>query len=142
MPIRPEMRGFYLSDWPEISQRVRFERAPGMCQECGRPHCVTVRCLPDGRWFDATRRTWRPARPMARSSADGPVTRFVRESSGPVNELAFTLEERWESGEVSVEFLCSCCQAAAARAAKARLEKINSGGDGHGHATRARPHQD
>jgi hypothetical protein len=47
-----------------------------------------------------------------------------------VNELTFTLEERRESGEVSVEFLCSCCQAAAARAAKARLEKIYSGGDG------------
>jgi hypothetical protein len=60
---------------------------------------------------------------MARSSADGPVTHFVKEPSGPVNELAFTLEERRESGEVSVEFLCSCCQAAAVRAAAARLEK-------------------
>ncbi len=59
MPIRPEMRGFYPPDWREISQRVRFERAAGVCQGCGRPHGVKVRCLPDGRWFDATRGTWR-----------------------------------------------------------------------------------
>jgi hypothetical protein len=26
-----------------------------------RPHAITVRCLPDGRWYDATRRTWRSA---------------------------------------------------------------------------------
>jgi hypothetical protein len=62
MPIRPEMRGFYPSNWPEISRQVRFERAAGVCQGCGRPHGATVRCLPDGRWFDATRRTWRNGR--------------------------------------------------------------------------------
>jgi hypothetical protein len=62
MPIRPEMRGFYPSDWPQISRRVRFERAAGICQGCGRPHGTTVRCLPDGRWFDAARRTWRNSR--------------------------------------------------------------------------------
>jgi hypothetical protein len=62
MPIKPEMRRFYPSDWPQISRRVRFERADGICQGCGRPHGVTVRCLPDGRWFDAARRTWRDGR--------------------------------------------------------------------------------
>jgi hypothetical protein len=53
MPIKPKMQRFYPSDWPKISWRVRFERAGGFCQGCGRPHGVTVRCLPDGRWFDA-----------------------------------------------------------------------------------------
>jgi hypothetical protein len=62
MPIRPEMRGFYPSDWPQISRRVRFERAAGSCQGCGRSHGMTVRCLPDGRWFDAARGTWRNGR--------------------------------------------------------------------------------
>jgi ribosomal protein S14 len=56
------MRGFYPSDWSQISRRVRFERASGICQGCGRPHGVIVRCLPDGRWFDATRHTWRNGR--------------------------------------------------------------------------------
>ena len=62
MPIKPEMRGSYPLDWPQISRRVRFERADGICQGCGRPHGATVRCLPDGRWFDATRHTWRNGR--------------------------------------------------------------------------------
>jgi hypothetical protein len=30
MPIKPEMRGFYPNNWPEISRRVRFERAAGI----------------------------------------------------------------------------------------------------------------
>jgi hypothetical protein len=49
MPIRPEMRELYPSDWPEISRRVRFERAGGVGQGCGRPHGATVRCLPEAR---------------------------------------------------------------------------------------------
>jgi hypothetical protein len=62
MPIKPEMRGLYPHDWPEISRKVRFDRAAGVCQGCGRPHGVKVRCLPDGRWFDAGRSTWRNGR--------------------------------------------------------------------------------
>ena len=41
-----------------------------------------------------------------------------------MDKLAFILEKRRESGEVSVEFLCSCCQAAVARAPSARLGKF------------------
>lgn len=62
MPIRPEMLRLYPRDWPQISRKVRFERAGGVCQGGGRPHGLTVRCLPDGRWFDATCRTWRNGR--------------------------------------------------------------------------------
>lgn len=49
MPIKPEMWEFYPRDWPEISRRVQFERAAGLCQGCGHPHGMTARCLPDGR---------------------------------------------------------------------------------------------
>ena len=59
MPIRPELRWFYPIDWPQISRHVRFERAGGVCQGCGRPHGANVRCLPDGRWFDTARHAWR-----------------------------------------------------------------------------------
>jgi hypothetical protein len=59
MPIRREVRELYPRDWPQISRRVRFERAGGVCQGCGRPHGLTVRYLPDGRWFDTTCQTWR-----------------------------------------------------------------------------------
>jgi hypothetical protein len=62
MPIRPEFRALYPPNWPALSRRVRFERAGGRCQGCGRPHLAKVRCLPDGRWFDETARTWRDRR--------------------------------------------------------------------------------
>src|SRR3954451_4497800 len=36
--IKAEMRWFYPIDWPQLSRHVRFERAGGVCQGCGRPH--------------------------------------------------------------------------------------------------------
>ncbi|QFG09092.1 HNH endonuclease [Mycobacterium phage ThulaThula] len=39
MPIRPENRDRYPDDWPEISARIKFDRAGGRCEcegECGR----------------------------------------------------------------------------------------------------------
>jgi hypothetical protein len=65
MPIRPELRPLYPPNWREISRRVRFERAQGRCERCGRPHMATIRCLSDGRWFDAERGTWRDGRGRA-----------------------------------------------------------------------------
>lgn len=38
MPIKPEKRALYPKDWPAISQRIRFERAKGRCEQCGAPH--------------------------------------------------------------------------------------------------------
>jgi hypothetical protein len=65
MPIRPELRPLYPAHWPELSRRVRFERAGGACEGCGRPHGRKVRCLPDGRWFDPGLGTWRDRRGRA-----------------------------------------------------------------------------
>jgi hypothetical protein len=59
MPIRPELRPLYPSDWREMSSRVRLQIAQGKCQRCGRPHLTRLRCLPDGRWFDEQAATWR-----------------------------------------------------------------------------------
>lgn len=44
-PIRPERKVLYPADWPEISLRIRTERAKGRCEcagECGTGH--TGRC--------------------------------------------------------------------------------------------------
>ena len=45
MPIRPEMRARYPSDWALRSRFVRFVRAGGRCEWCGavhgQPHPVT-----------------------------------------------------------------------------------------------------
>lgn len=41
MPIHPDDRARYPDDWPEISHRIRFERAGGRCEcegECGHDH--------------------------------------------------------------------------------------------------------
>ena len=40
-PIRPENRDRYPDDWPEISRRIRFDRAQGRCEcdgRCGHDH--------------------------------------------------------------------------------------------------------
>lgn len=47
MPIRPENRDRYPPDWPQISRRIRQERAQGKCEvegcgaENGQPHPIT-----------------------------------------------------------------------------------------------------
>ena len=60
--IRPELRPLYPPHWRKLSSQVRFERAGGKCQRCGRPHLARLRCLPDGRWFDEKAATWRDRR--------------------------------------------------------------------------------
>jgi hypothetical protein len=59
MPIRPEHRFFYPIDWPQLSAVIRFRRAGGCCEGCGRPHGQKVYCLSDGRWRDRELGTWR-----------------------------------------------------------------------------------
>lgn len=62
MPIRPEHRWLYPIDWPELSRLIRFRRAGGRCEGCGRPHGRDVRCLNDGRWWDDEHAYWRDGR--------------------------------------------------------------------------------
>lgn len=59
MPIRPEHRWLYPIDWEQLSAWVRFERAQGRCERCGRPHKQVVFHLGDGRWWDAMAGVWR-----------------------------------------------------------------------------------
>ncbi|WP_092047639.1 hypothetical protein [Methylobacterium pseudosasicola] len=59
MPIRPEHRFFYPIDWRELSMAIRFGRAQGRCESCGRPHGQMVYHLGDGRWWDAEAGRWR-----------------------------------------------------------------------------------
>jgi hypothetical protein len=59
MPIRPEHRFFYPIDWAQLSAVIRFGRAKGCCEGCGRPHGRMVYHLGDGRWWDADAGRWR-----------------------------------------------------------------------------------
>ena len=80
MPIRSSQRWYYPIDWTELSRTVRFERAKGACERCGRRHGETVWHLSrvavagrrglwwDGAWTDARARTpgaWRCERGRA-----------------------------------------------------------------------------
>ncbi|GJE36035.1 MULTISPECIES: hypothetical protein [Methylobacteriaceae] len=62
MPIRREHRFFYPIDWPQLSALIRFGRAKGCCEGCGRPHGRIVFHLGDGRWWDADAGRWRDGR--------------------------------------------------------------------------------
>ncbi len=59
MPIRPEHIFLYPIDWLQISHHVRFVRAKGCCEHCGRPHGQRVFHMRDGRWWDRKRQYWR-----------------------------------------------------------------------------------
>jgi hypothetical protein len=62
MPIRRDLRPLYPRNWQEISRDIRFVRAGGRCEGCGRPHGAVLRCLSDGRWLDPEKGFWRDAR--------------------------------------------------------------------------------
>jgi hypothetical protein len=62
MPVRDDLRWFYPIDWPLISERIRFGRAKGRCERCGRPHKRLLAQLPDGRWYDPELKSWRDDR--------------------------------------------------------------------------------
>lgn len=62
VPIRRELRPLYPPHWRVLSATVRFGRAGGRCERCGRPHKAVLRCLPDGRWFCERTATWRDGR--------------------------------------------------------------------------------
>ena len=62
MPIHPALKTHYASDWRLISDAIRFDRAGGRCEACGRPHRRLICALADGRWFDPQRQIWRDGR--------------------------------------------------------------------------------
>ena len=53
------MRWLYPIDWPLLSRHVRYVRAKGRCEQCGRPDGRTIKQLQDGRWWDEERQLWR-----------------------------------------------------------------------------------
>ena len=63
MPIRRHHRWLYPIDWRELSASIRFRRAKGRCETCGRPHGRLVVHLGDGRWWDDEAGRWRDGGP-------------------------------------------------------------------------------
>jgi hypothetical protein len=52
MPIRRALLPLYGPDWDSLSHRIRFDRAQGRCEACGRPHGALVITLANGGWID------------------------------------------------------------------------------------------
>lgn len=84
MPIRPQLRPLYPFDWSQLSASIRFRRARGRCETCGRPHGEIVAHLGNGTWYDRQAAAWRDGRGrrLVRISARAddpalPVTRVV-----------------------------------------------------------------
>jgi hypothetical protein len=80
MPIRPQFKWLYPLDWPQLSAMIRFERAKGRCEECGRPHGHVVRHLGDGRWWDEEAEIWRSGRGR-------PLPSLAKDTTIPVGRL-------------------------------------------------------
>ena len=59
MPILARHRWLYPIDWRELSLSIRFRRAKGRCEGCGRPHGREVLHLGAGLWWDDDASTWR-----------------------------------------------------------------------------------
>lgn len=79
MPIRKDARFFYPIDWRELSHEIRFRRAGGRCERCGRPHRQWTLQLADGRWQDVCG-TWRDDRgrtTMAPGRDEHPVRKWI-----------------------------------------------------------------
>jgi hypothetical protein len=75
------------------------------CRDCGRKHGTVVRCLPDGRWFDADDQTWRDRRGRR---AEWPNVVEYSE----VRDLPVTVRQVRLSGDTSAKLskLCRRCQ--------------------------------
>jgi hypothetical protein len=77
VPVRTDLKSLYGPDWREVSDRVRFDRAGGRCENCGRPHGSVVFVLSGGGWIDpATGEAWLAGIPLERLALSG-MTRVV-----------------------------------------------------------------
>ena len=74
MPIRAQHRWLYPIDWPQISAAIRFGRAKGRCEQCGRPHGHGP---PPRRWALVGRgcKRWRNGRGRSAGEACEPLAR-------------------------------------------------------------------
>lgn len=59
MPIAREHRWLYPIDWRELSALIRFGRAKGRCEHCGRPHGRAIVHLGNGVWWHDEAARWR-----------------------------------------------------------------------------------
>ncbi|HYE00725.1 MAG TPA: hypothetical protein VEH84_15195 [Alphaproteobacteria bacterium] len=114
MPIRPEYRWFYPIDWPLISRAVRFDRARGRCEVCGKPHRAVVTQLRDGRWADPAEGVWRDAK--GRPCAVPDLVEYAGSRQSKVILTTMHLDGRpWNNDPANLMAACLGCHSHADR---------------------------
>ncbi|MGE5712954.1 MAG: hypothetical protein ACM32F_03690 [Betaproteobacteria bacterium] len=111
MPIRKELRPLYPTEWPSLSRAIRFERAGGRCERCGRPHRFRIRQLGDGRWYDAGHNDWRNDR-----GDEAPWPDIVDYATVGLKQIILAAahldHDPTNSSEENLEALCQRCHLA------------------------------
>lgn len=109
MPIRPELKSFYPIDWRELSRMIRFERAKGRCEVCGRPHGKVVCHLGDGRWFDPDAEIWRDGQGRAVNWVDFRDYQGVLRQTKVVLATAHLNHDIGDNRDRNLKALCQRC---------------------------------
>jgi hypothetical protein len=109
MPIQPRYRWLYPIDWPQLSALIRFERAKGRCEFCGRPHGREIRHLGDGRWWDEENRTWRNGRGRALSRLALPADDVTVKTTKVVLAAAHLDHDPTNNRPRNLKALCQRC---------------------------------
>lgn len=103
MPIRAENKDRYPPSWPEISRRIRFERAQGRCEctgECGADHAKEEPC-----WDDGWTRDDMETRCAAEHGYSHPVTR----STVVLTVAHLPGHEVEDCGDEALKAMCQRC---------------------------------
>ena len=80
MPINPDLRPLYPPDWRELANQIKFGRAGGRCEWCGRPHGERVLVVNSGGWLDPETGEWFDEQGRSHGAyraSDWPEGRFV-----------------------------------------------------------------
>jgi len=83
MPIHPDLRPLYPPDWRALAARIKFERAGGRCEWCGREHGATVLVIAGGGGLDPETGEWFDDR--------GQSLGWCRPSEWPMGRLVKTI---------------------------------------------------
>ena len=103
---------FYPIDWPQLSAVIRFRRARGRCESCGRPHGRLVDHLGDGRWWDEDHQVWRSGRgrPLRRLPALAQLSPALpRYQTRVVLACAHLNHDPTQNGPWNLKALCQRC---------------------------------
>lgn len=109
VPIRRHRHFFYPIDRVQLSQMIRFRRAKGRCENCGRPHGQRVAHLGDGRWWDQEASVWRSERGRVLRSLPPLAADSAPQQTKVVLACAHLDHDPGNNGMSNLKALCQRC---------------------------------